>query len=413
MNKHGVINVGVGFVTGRKNFRKVLKTYVYRWKQASAFIREKVKLHLIVAYDLDYNNTQVDDYVNIKPDILHSLDSTFFIGKSMIQKEILRISKQGILNRTDAELIFDKGYAGKRNAILYYALKQHMDYLIFIDDDEYPLAVTNTHGTPLWSGQDLFCGHLEYLVDADITNGYHCGYISPIPQIEFNNTLSEDDFKLFIEAISNDVIEWDNMKEVMMNGGVTYADTKVLVKNQAVEVPEVNHTKFISGSNLGINLTDVKRVFPFYNPPGARGEDTFLSTCLHDRKVLRIPCYTFHDGFSVYSDLLDGVLPHQLKHINATNQKTLERFYRACIGWVRYKPLYLMLTGPQTFAQRIEEIKVKLEVTIPKLCDYFHFPNFHKVLIEFKRYAKLTPQHYQMFLQNQKNWEIVRAYAAR
>lgn len=72
-------------------------------------------------------------------------------------------------------------------------------------------------------------------------------------------------------TISNDIINWDTIINVMNNGGVTYADTKVLASNDAYEVQETNNTKFISGANLCINLKDPRRVFPFYNPPGARG----------------------------------------------------------------------------------------------------------------------------------------------
>ena len=137
--------------------------------------------------------------------------------------------------------------------------------------------------------------HLKNIEQADITNGHHCGYVSPIPYIQFNDTMKEQDFRLFIEAISNDIVNWDTIRSVMNNGGVTYADTKILVSDRAEEVPEINNTKFISGANLCINLTKPDRVSPFYNPPGARGEDTFLSTCLGQRKVLRVPCYTFHE----------------------------------------------------------------------------------------------------------------------
>ena len=109
-----------------------------------------------------------------------------------------------------------------------------------------------------------------------MTHGHHCGYISPIPYMEFNEIMTEGDFRSFIEAISNDIIKWDTLKCVMKNGGITYADTKVLTSDDAIEVEEINHAKFISGANLCINLTEPRRVFPFYNPPGARGEDTFL-----------------------------------------------------------------------------------------------------------------------------------------
>lgn len=190
-----------------------------------------------------------------------------------------------------------------------------MDYLIFLDDDEYPMAVTNTKKHTIWSGQHVLSTHIKHIRNADLTHGHHCGYISPIPFIEYNDTMQETDFRSFIEAISNDILNWDNVKAVMNNGGVTYADTNILTTEATIEVEEVNHAKFISGANLGINLSNPKRIFPFYNPVGARGEDTFLSTCLKERKVLRIPVYTFHDGFSTYSHLLEGVLPIKLNYI--------------------------------------------------------------------------------------------------
>lgn len=405
------INLGIGFVTGRKNFRKVLRTYAYRWKQTSSKMRRQVNLHLFVAYDLEYNSTQIDDYVNIRQDILDILDSVFFISPPMIHNEIDLLASQGILNKKESVQMFNRGYAGKRNIILYYALKRHIDYLIFLDDDEYPLAVTNNHGYPLWSGQDVFACHLKYLRECDVTNGYHCGYISPIPNIEFNENLTEQDFRLFIEAISNDILDWDKLRKVMDNGGVTYADVDVLVKNMAEFVPEISGAKFISGSNLGINLMHPERMMPFFNPPKARGEDTFLGTSLHDRKVVRIPCYTFHDSFSAYSDLLDGVLPLELRRINSSNEKTIRRFYMACLGWVRYKPLYKYITDPTNFQTESAEIRRKFVYVIPKLCEYFHDSAFERILHEYDNYLGSVENHYSMFIKNQADWQKICAYA--
>lgn len=406
------IHLGVGFVTGRKGFRRVLRTYVYRWQQTSAAIRKKVRLHLFVSYDLEYNSTQIDDYINIRQDILDILDSVFFISPPMVKNEVALLAGQGVLTEEAGSRLFAKGYAGKRNSILYYALRQKMDYLIFLDDDEYPLAVTHNHGYPLWSGQDVFTQHLRYLSECDVTNGYHCGYISPIPYIDFNETLTEGDFRTFIEAVSNDILDWDKLRKIMDDGGVTYADVDVLVKNAAVEVPEVCGAKFISGSNLGLNLTRPERTMPFFNPPRARGEDTFFGASLHDRKVLQIPCYAFHDGFSVYGDLLDGVLPLELRRINAGSSKTVQRFYLAALGWVRYKPLYLYLTHPADFRTESVEIRRKLALVLPKLCAYFQYPAFEKILPEYDRYLRNVGLHNEMFLKNQEDWQKVSRYAA-
>ena len=101
----------------------------------------------------------------------------------------------------------------------YSAMTQKMDQLLFLDDDEYPLAVTESKNYLLWSGQHVLESHIEYLRNADMTNGYHCGYISPIPYLEFDHILSEQDFRAFILALSNDVLNWDSIKAIMQAGG--------------------------------------------------------------------------------------------------------------------------------------------------------------------------------------------------
>ncbi len=397
MGNKNVIKIGIGFATGRKSFRKVLKTYVYNWLESGLVDKDNVKLKLFVAYDLKYSNTKLSDYTNLDKETLELIDDAYFIGGTALKSAVDELIRKGIINEKEGRLFFGSGYAAKRNSILYAALKNDIDYLVFLDDDEYPLAVTNTKPNIVWGGQHVISTHLKNIKNADITNGYHCGYISPIPYIKYNETMTEADFRLFIEAISNDIINWDNLTKVMNNGGVTYADTKVLTSDAAEEVKEVNHAKFISGSNLCINLTAPDRVSPFYNPPGARGEDTFLSTCLAQRKVLRVPCYTFHDGFSTYRHIMNGVLPIRLKYIQADSEQIIQRFYKACIGWIRYKPLLIYITQRENYNEKIAEMRANLEITLPKICAYFG--NNRNV-----------SKHYKQFMEVQNIWKRISDY---
>ncbi len=414
MRNEKIIELGIGFATGRKSFKKVLRTYIHNWEESGLVDNLAVRLNLFVAYDLAYQKTKSTDFSNVHPELLKLVDSSHFIGSDDINDEIDELIHNKIINFKEAGLIFGKGYAAKRNAVLYHAIKRKMDYLIFLDDDEYPVAVTNTLNSAIWGGQRVLNTHLSHIRHADITHGHHCGYISPIPYMEFNDILSEVDFREFIEAISNDIINWENLKAVMKNGGVTYADPKILTSREAVEVEEVNHAKFISGANLCINLKDPHRVFPFYNPPGARGEDTFLSTCLSDRKVLRVPCYTFHDGFATYNHLLEGVLPTRLKFVKADTEEIINRFYKACIGWIRYKPLLLYITDPDTYEDRIQEMREQLQRTLPQIAEYFYEPGFKKVAGELEKYHKNVKKHHNEFLETQKVWEkIMVHFAAR
>ncbi len=408
------IKVGIGFATGRKSFQKVLRTNISNWKESGLVADKRLSLNLFVAYDLHYNKTEITDYTNVHPDLVKQIDSSKFIGSVAVKEEIDYLIRENVISFEETQMIFGKGYAAKRNAVLYNAIKNKMDYLVFLDDDEYPMAVTNTLDTAIWGGQFVLAEHLNNITEADITHGHHCGYISPIPYMEFNETMTEGDFRSFIEAISNDIIKWDKLKSVMKNGGITYADTKTLTSHEAREVEEINHSKFISGANLCINLTEPKRIFPFYNPPGARGEDTFLSTCLSERKVLRVPCYTFHDGFSTYNHLLEGVLPIRLKFIKADTDKVKTRFYNACIGWIRYKPLLLYITQPDHYEEKIREMREQLRVTLPKISAYFGKPEFINVLAELEKYNKNVKKHYAEFIETQRIWaKIMEHFAHR
>lgn len=404
MRKDKSTKVGIGFATGRKNFQQVLKTSIYNWDESGLMENEKVSLNLFIAYDLAYNKTEASDYTNIDKGLLNQIDDVQFLSDEYLQKETGYLVNEGVIGTEQARLIFGTGYAANRNSILYSAIKQNIDYLIFLDDDEYPMAVTNTKTTALWGGQHVLTTHLRNIQRADITHGYHCGYISPIPHVTYDDTMSELDFRLFIEALSNDIINWDTIKKVMDAGGVTYADRKILISRKPKYVPEINHTKFISGANLCINLTDPSRVFPFYNPPGARGEDTFLSTCLSERIVLDVPCYTFHDGFSTYSRLMEGVLPTKLKATDIDDKEIIERFYQACIGWVRYKPLMIYITQYDNYAEKIQEMKRNLKATLPKICSYFEEPNFMNILVELDEYDKKVEEHYHDFQQTKEIW---------
>ena len=401
------IKLGIGFATGRKNFRKVLNSYVYNWTETKNRLPQPIttRLGLFVAYDLDYSNTLSTDFTNLNQEMVDAFEDIVFMGTKNALKSLTQLTESGQFTEKELRSVFGSGYAGKRNAILYAAIENHADYLLFLDDDEYPVAVSNNKNCCLWSGQAVLSTHLAHIDDADMTNGYHCGYISPIPQVSFDETLTESDFRAFIEAISNDIINWDNIKRLMHSGGVTYADTSVLVGEEARSVQEENGCKFISGSNLCINLTKPERTFPFYNPPGARGEDTFLSTLLHEREIKRVGCFTFHDGFSAYRHLLDGVLPIHLASITGESQIITGRFLAACIGWVRYKPLLTYLTHPETFEHEMAEIRETLVETLPKISVHFQNDRFLTVLNEFDRYRKNVKNHCTQFQFAQDVWQ--------
>ncbi len=407
MNDSKVVNIGIGFVTGRLLFQNVLKTYINNWVEHGLILDTKVRIHVLVCYDLRYKNTNTNDYKNVPAELQKIVDSIHFYGVNEVNDEIKKlVETDNTIDEKDCHLLFGEGYAKKRNVVTYFAIKLKMDKLLFIDDDEYPLAsYKNKQENLVWMGQSILSTHLKFNDNADITHGLHCGYISPIPYIEFNETLSENDFRLFIEALSNDIITWDKMKQVTIRQkGVSYAEEDILNNAYTYEVQEQNGMKFISGANLCFNLKNYKNFPPFYNPPGARGEDSFMSTALSKLKVVKVPCYTFHDGFSMYNNLLNGVLPVELKPVENTTKEVLMRFVNAAIGWVRYKPLLVYITDRNRFESIMESMKLNLQVTIPKLCTYFKTEEFQKILAEFDKYRKNVPKHFIDFEHTKTTW---------
>lgn len=404
------VNVGIGFVTGRRSFRQVVRTYAENWEESGLIGWSRLNISIYVAYDLKYKNTSPEDYRNLDKRVTDIVDYPHYLGEAAINSERAKLTSLGVISKNEAELLFGEGYAKKRNVILYFALKNKNDYLLFLDDDEYPVAVSKDTGGLVWRGQRVLATHLESIPASDITYGYHCGYISPIPYVRYNKVLTENDFRIFIETISNDIISWDSIKQKMSDGGVTFADKQVIESRSVETVGEVRGAKFISGSNLCINLKNTENLYPFYNPPGARGEDTFLSTCLSNSNVLKVPCYSFHDGFSAYQQLLCGALPETLKPICAGRSGINDRFLKACIGWIRYKPLFVYITDRRGYDDAIRRMKENLHRVLPKISAYFGSDEFMRLPAELDFYSGRVEEHYQMFEATKLAWRKVVRY---
>lgn len=402
-------NIGIAFVTGRKHFQNVLRSYINNWLEHGLIDDKSVRLHLFVVYDTQYFNTEPSDYKNIPVELSDMVESINFYGRRALKQERQRLIDEGIIDELEGDLLFGEGYAKKRNAALYFAAKTRMDRILFLDDDEYPLAVLKNRSNNLvWMGQSVLGTHLKYGDDADITHGHHCGYISPIPKLEFNSELTESDFRDFIEATSNDIISWESVKKTVIgNNGVSLADAEIINRHSVSEVAEVHGMKFISGANLCFNLNRLTSLPAFYNPPGARGEDAFMSTTLTNHKVVKVPCFTFHDAFLEYKRLLNGVLPIELIGVTAQSTSVRQRFLKASIGWIRYKPLLTLITQPEKYDSIIKDMTRKLDSSIPKFCRYFDMPQFDQVRIELNRYHRNVHQHLRSFESTRKAWAKV------
>jgi len=403
MSEKKIENVGIGFVTGRKDFKRVLNSYIMQYKKKQLSSEFETRLHLFVVYDLQYTKTKVENYIITNKNLILEFESISYLSSADALNDISKNNK--IFSRQKLSLLFGLGYAKMRNIVVYKAIEKKMDYLIFFDDDEYPFACTNKENNLNWIAQDPIYFHLKALSNCDISNGQHCGYISPIPQINYDIKITQDDFKTLIQTVSNDIINWSTLKPVIENGGITFADTKVLSELKKNIVSEKNGMKFITGGNLGINLKCLEKVYPFYNPPNARGEDTFLSTCLTHADVVRIPCYTFHDGFLKYPNIVDEVFPNSLQPATSFSINNINRFISALKGWIRYKPLLLYITlTSKNYNIEIKNIEKKLSLVLPKFASAFKNNEFLQILDNFKNYEQKVKVHFKEYNDTKNMW---------
>ena len=404
------INFGIGFVTGRSNVCNIINSYYKEILEQVKKHDEKVNITIFVLFDTMYQQTSREQFYNLQAEVYKDIKIKYITPED-IKEEVKKLTVRNNMNEEDMKFFFGHGHAKGRNTVMYYAIKYKMDYLLFWDDDEYPVATLKENGKNVWIKQDNIMKHIEFMnkENADVTIGYHCGYISPIPYIDFNEKFTEQDMKEFIEVISNDIISWESIREKMKNNnGVTYANQEIAKGNGAHEITSDGIGKWVAGSTLCLNLMNRNKIPAFYNPPLARGEDTFFSTLLGDSRIFRIPVYHFHDGFLKYTEIMEGIYPKSLRKINAKEDNIKNRFFKATIGWIKYKPLLLYIQNREKYKSEIEDMVKKLKVIVPKLNEMFNDTCFTALLEELEKYDRDVEQHYKDYIRTNEIWNNIK-----
>ena len=395
------IELGIAFVTGRPNVCKIINNYYKNMIEQLEKFGKKVNLTIFLLYDLNYQYTIRTDFYSIIPDVYKNIKIKYITPEN-IEEEKKKLISRNNFTREEVDLFLGNGHAKGRNTVMYYALKWKIDYLLFWDDDEYPVAIVKENDNLLWIPQDNILRHLEHIDDADVTIGYHCGYISPIPYVELGEEISEEDFKNYIEAISNELVSWESIKQKMIdNNGVTYSEKSIAEGNGLYELKQ----KWVAGSTLCLNLTHLDKIPAFYNPPLARGEDTFFSTLLKDAKILKIPVYHFHDGFLKYTSIIKGRYPKKLRRIKTEEENIEIRFLKASKGWIKYKPLLMYIQDKENYRNNIQIAIEKLEKSVPKINELFESSNFTDLVKDLKEYDKNVEKHYKEYLKTNEIWK--------
>ncbi len=398
------IQFGIGFLAGRPNVCKIINRYYKDIIEQGEKYGKDVKFTIFILYDLNYQGTNRIDFYNIKSDVYKKIEIKYITPEDIEEEKKILASRYDF-NKKDIDLILGHGYARARNSIMYFALKRKIDYLLFWDDDEYLVANVKDENDQIeWVKQDDILQHLKNIKNADVTVGYRCGNMSPVPKIEYNNIITEEDFKHYIDGVSNEAVTWEKVKsQEKQEGGISFADKEIVFKGKAHELRDVGTKNWLLASGICLNLKRLENIPAFYNPPFARGEDTFLSTLLKNSKVVQVPTYHFHDGFLKYSKILEDKYPKEFNRVKLDGSIE-ERFLKTSIGWVKYKPLLIYITDRKNYSKIIKQTKEDLEKGIKAVNKLFNTESFNILLDELNSYDKNVKKHYNEYIRTNEVW---------
>lgn len=403
------INFGIGFISGRPNVCKIINNYEqFIIEQLKELDDVEVNITIYILFDLNYQHTIRTDFYGILPRVYKNMRVKYITPENILEYEKILMSRFR-MTRDEAKLFVGNGYAKARNTILYCAMQHQMDYILFWDDDEYPVASIKNEEQLTWIKQKNVLEHIKNITNAEVTMGYRCGMMNPVPYINYTDEIKEDDYKNFVNALENEVISWEKIQKMRKDPScISYADEKIAIgEKKAEQIEEIGTENFVLGSGICLNLNNLEKIPAFYNPPEARGEDTFFSCALRskDAKVLRIPTYHFHDSFLQFQGIMKGKYPKKLENSALGDAEIEQRFLKATIGWTRYKPLLYYIKDKEHYKEIIEETRDNLKKSVEKINTAFLTCDFSCLIKELNVYDKNVEKHYEEYLKVNELWD--------
>ena len=403
------INFGIGFITGRENICKIINNYYEFILKQVKELNFKVNFTLFILYDVNYLNIKEEEFYKIKPEISKYFNIKYLSPEYVFNKKNEVMIKHG-LTEEESNLIIGKGYAKARNTILYEAIEEGIDYLLYWDDDEYPLAAIKEKNGIKWEEQKNILQHIKYIQNVDVTYGYRCGIINPLPYVDYNKVVTEDVYKKFIDAMENDAVSWKKIKKVQeKKESIGYADERIAT-NETVIINKNEEDNVVYGSGLCLNLTRLENIPAFYNPPYARGEDTFFSCALKENKseVLQIPVYHFHDAFLKYTFLMNRKYPKKLKKISYNDSGISVRFRKTTMGWTKYKPLLYYILDRNNYRKIINKAKLNLENSVKEISTLYPDCDVTDLVNILNEYDSNVEKHYKEYKKTNEVWNKIK-----
>ena len=126
------------------------------------------------------------------------------------------------------------------------------------------------------------------------------------------------------------------------------------------------------------------------------------------RSVMKTPLYHFHDGFLKYKGIMSGKYPKKLKKIELKDENVGTRFFKASIGWLKYKPLLIYIQNRRKYKEEITKMRECLKISIPQIDKLFPDIDFSQLMPILDQYDEEVQKHYKEFVETNKAWNKVK-----
>jgi hypothetical protein len=279
-------------------------------------------------------------------------------------------------------------YGFNRNTVVMAAALTGTDILIFVDSDVKPEMLRRDPDGALWFQAVDFAGrHLRALSQgADISTSEYSGYrILPPARMQ--------DMEPLLIGLQ---------KEDMLSYWRSSAEHQCLAVSENAE-PAVGPTQKVLGGNLGMRLSSLSRLPPFFSPTYlvsdtlflARGEDTLIGLEAGRRglQCMDIDTLIFHDTFGQFPKVPD---------LESDREIQLRIFY-ACTGWLGRNPFMNWLSGQDVEKER-QAREQHLERGAAALFRYTKNPIFLNLPRNFRAAYDGLPEMKRQYSRTMEAW---------
>lgn len=352
---------------------------------------------IIVSYSHDKDETTVGEVEERIPvDLLRASDSGV-LRRQMDRAGVPTTCIRDLLDVPDGGQDGEVPYGAYRNTVLFRALLEEIDYLLFFDTDVEPRVLTHVEGAKAeWQEVDFVGRHMHSLSKKGVsaTTSEYSGYYI-IPPMSFPGL--RELLTGLGKGLAMEYMEDCRDHQCLNLGPVCPGQSKLTDKPL--------------GGNLGLSLGQAWRLAPFYSTiykysgmtVKGRGEDTLLgqSISASNGRIIDVDLRVFHDTYEGFPNVPD-----------VRKDSVRDRFYRACLGWIGRNPFlswYLDQVGhlKRDWRTEITLQRAGLEVGGEKAAEHLDDPRFGDLAVAFEASLAALPDAINRYRRLREGWQTL------